>query len=122
MALPAIARDPISATVVADYWPGEKDRLASIFIGSVKTWLQRYEHTLLVESPSYVKMQVRYDYVYTLELFVKDDEYEIKVTGSERARVVGNGQRDAARLASGIQKRMDARQRRRNEMKDRSSQ
>ena len=91
LALPAIARDELSITVAALYKPAEKKRLAYLFVGAASSWLKRYEQKVLVEGPDYVKMQVRYDYVYTLELFVKDEQYEIKVTGSERARGTPSG-------------------------------
>jgi len=91
IALPAIAQDEASTTVAALYKPAERKRLAYHFVGAVSSFLQRYERKVLVEEPDYVKMQVRYDYVYTLELFVRDEQYEIKVTGSERARGTPSG-------------------------------
>jgi hypothetical protein len=117
--LPAVARDEVSSTVAAAYRPAEKSLVAGFFIGAVKTWLKRYEHTVLVSSTNYVKMQVRYDYVYTLELTVGDGQYEIKVTGSERSRGTATGKRNAVNLANGILERMQAKQRGRDDMNDR---
>jgi hypothetical protein len=119
IALPAIARDEVSTTVSDAYSPAERKRLAPVFINTVATWLQRYDQTLLTREANYVKMQVRYDYVYTLELTITDDEYEIKVTGSDRARGTPSGQRNANHLATGILERMAKKTQRRDVMKDR---
>src|SRR6188768_4250735 len=115
----AIALDNPSAAVSGAYQPADKELLASSFVDAVNVWLQRYEQTLITQNPEYVRMQVRYDYVYDLELIVKDDHFEIKVTGSERARGMPNGQRNATNLAAGILERMKIRKRRRSEYKDR---
>jgi hypothetical protein len=118
-AYPAIARGEVSATVAAAYRPAERSVIAGFFIGAVKTWLKRYEHKVLTSSTNYVKMQVRYDYVYTLELTVGDGQYEIKVTGSDRSRGTATGQRNAVNLANGILERMQAKQRGRDDRNDR---
>ena len=94
-------------------------RLEAAPLREATDWLQRYERTLITQNPEYVRMQVRYDYVYDLELTVKDDRFEIKVTGSERARGTPNGQRNATNLADGLLKRMEIKKRKRSEYKDR---
>jgi hypothetical protein len=109
----AVALDKPSAAVAGAYQPADKKLLASSFVSAVNDWLQRYERTLITQNPEYVRMQVRYDYVYDLERF------EIKVTGSERARGTQNGQRNATNLAGGLLKRMEIKKRKRSEYKDR---
>jgi hypothetical protein len=118
-AFPANAGDGVSTSVDSTYSPAERRRIAPVFISTVTTWLQRYEHKLLTREANYVKMQVRYDYVYTLELTVTDHQYEIKVTGSDRSKGTPSGQRNADHLANGILERMAKRTQRRDEMKDR---
>ena len=117
----AVALDNPSSVVAGAYQPADKKRLASSFVNAVTDWLQRYERTLITQNPEYVRMQVRYDYVYDLELTVKDDRFEIKVTGSERARGTPNGQRNATNLADGLLKRMEIKKRKRTEYKDRGT-
>jgi hypothetical protein len=117
----ALANDGTVATVAATYQPADRKLLASSFVAAVNTWLHRYERRLLKEESSYVRMQVRYDYVYDLELTILDDRFEIAVTGSERAEKTSNGQRNANNLAAGILERMELRKRRRNENKERWS-
>ena len=113
----AVAQDKPSAAVAGAYQPADKKLLASSFVNAVTDWLQRYEQTLITRSPEYVRMQVRYDYVYDLELTIKDDRFEIKVTGSERARGTPNGERNATNLATGLLKRMEIKKRERGEYK-----
>ena len=115
----AVALDKPSAVVAGAYQPADKKLLASRFVNAVTDWLQRYEQTLITKNSEYVRMQVRYDYVYDLELSVKDDRFEIKVTGSDRARGTQNGQRNATNLAAGLLERMEIKKRKRNEYKDR---
>jgi hypothetical protein len=115
----AVALDNPSAAVAGAYQPADRKLLASRFVNAANNWLQRYERTLITKNPEYVRMQVRYDYVYDLELSVKDDRFEIKVTGSERARGTPNGQRNATNLAAGLLKRMEIKKRKRSEYKDR---
>ena len=114
-----VALDKPSAAVASAYQPADRELLASNFVDAVNVWLQRYEQTLITQNPEYVRMQVRYDYVYDLELTVKDDHFEIKVTGSESARGMPNGQRNATNLATGLLKRMEIKKRKRSEYKDR---
>jgi len=115
----AVALDNPSALVAGAYQPADKRLLASSFVSAVDDWLQRYERTLITQNSEYVRMQVRYDYVYDLELTVKDDRFEIKVTGSERARGMPTGQRNATNLAAGLLKRMEIKKRKRTEYNDR---
>ena len=115
----AVALDNPSVAVAGAYQPDDKRLLASRFVNAVNDWLQRYERTVITKNAEYVRMQVRYDYVYDLELTVKDDRFEIKVTGSDRARGTQNGKRNATNLATGLLKRMEIKKRKRNEYKDR---
>jgi predicted secreted protein len=115
----AVAGDNPSAAVAATYRPADKKRLASSFVSAVNTWLHRYERILITQDAEHVRMQVRYDYVYDLELTVKEDRFEIKVTGSERARGTPNGQRNATNLAAGLLKGMETKKAKRNEYEDR---
>lgn len=117
----AVAVDNPSAAVAGTYQPADKKLLASSFVNAVNDWLQRYERSLITQNAEYVRMQVRYDYVYDLELTIKDDRFEITVTGSERARGRPNGQRNATNLAAGLLKRMEIKKRKRSEYKDRWS-
>lgn len=96
----AVAQDNPSAAVAATYRPADKKLLATTFVGAANSWLHRYERTLITQNPEYVRMQVRYDYVYDLELTVRADRFEIRVTGSESARGTPNGQRNATNLAA----------------------
>jgi hypothetical protein len=121
LAVAPVARAETSAAVAAAYQPAERKQLPSRFVGAVTRWLERYERKVLEERPDYVRMQVRYDYVYDLELTIEEDRYEIKVTGSERSRGTPNGQRNARNLAAGILKAMEEKKRRRNANKDRWS-
>jgi hypothetical protein len=115
----ALAWDEPSAAVAATYRPADKKLLASSFVNAVNTWLHRYEHTLISQTPEHVRMQVRYDYVYDLELTVKAERFEIRVTGSERARNTANGKRNATNLAAGLLKRMEMKKSKRSEYEDR---
>jgi hypothetical protein len=115
----AAAGDNPSAAVAATYRPADKKLLASSFESAVNTWLHRYERTLISQNAEHVRMQVRYDYVYDLELTVKEDRFEIRVTGSERARGTATGQRNATNLAAGLLKRMESNKSKRNEYEDR---
>jgi hypothetical protein len=115
----AVAWDDPSAAVAATYRPADKKLLASSFVSAVNNWLHRYEHTLISQTPEHVRMQVRYDYVYDLELTVKDDRFLITVTGSERARNTANGKRNATNLAAGLLKRMEMKKSKRNEYEER---
>ncbi len=115
----AVARGEISASVAGTYQPADKKLLASSFVSAVNSWLERYERSLITQNAEYVRMQVRYDFVYDLELTVEKDRFVIKVTGSERARGRPNGQRNATNLAAGLLKRMEMKKSKRSEYKDR---
>lgn len=115
----ALARDDITASVAGTYQPADKKRLATTFVTAANDWLKRYERSLITQNSDYVRMQVRYDYVYDLELAVKEDRFVITVTGSDRARGTPNGQRNATNLAAGPLKRMEFRKAKRNEYKER---
>jgi hypothetical protein len=115
----AVAGDDVSAAVAATYRPADKKLLVGSFVGAVNSWLQRYERTLITQNAEHVRMQVRYDYVYDLELTVEADQFVIKVTGSERARGTPNGQRNATNLAAGLLRKMETKKRKRSEYKDR---
>jgi len=115
----AVAVDNPSAAVAATYQPADRKALTSMFVKAATDWLQRYERSVITQNADYVRMQVRYDYVYDLELTVKDDRFVITVTGSERAQGTPNGQRNAKNLASGLLKRMELKKRKRSEYQDR---
>lgn len=115
----AVARDDVSAAVAGTYQAADKKLLASSFVSAVNSWLHRYEHSLITQNAEYVRMQVRYDFVYDLELTVEKDRFVIKVTGSERAYGTPNGRRNATNLAAGILERMEMKKSKRSEYKDR---
>jgi hypothetical protein len=117
--IPAIAGENPSAAVAATYRPADRKLLVSSFVGAANTWLERYERSLITQNAEYVRMQVRYDYVYDLELTVEKDRFVIRVTGSERARGTPNGQRNATNLAAGLLKRMETKKRKRGEYEER---
>jgi hypothetical protein len=115
----SVAGDDPSAAVAATYRPADKKLLTSSFVRAVNDWLQRYERKLITQSAEHVRMQVRYDYVYDLELMIESDRFVIKVTGSERSRGTPNGQRNATNLAAGLLKRMETKKSKRSEYEDR---
>lgn len=117
----ALAGNDVTAAVAGTYQPADKKMLASTFVRAATDWLQRYERSVITQTSDYVRMQVRYDYVYDLELTVKHDRFVIQVTGSDRARGTPNGQRNATNLAAGLLKRMEIKKSKRNEYKDRWS-
>jgi hypothetical protein len=119
LSISAIAGENPSAAVAATYRPADKKLLVSSFVGAANTWLERYERSVITQKAEYVRMQVRYDYVYDLELTVEKDRFVIRVTGSERARGTPNGQRNATNLAAGLLKRMEMKKSKRSEYEDR---
>jgi hypothetical protein len=52
-------------------------------------------------------MRVRYDCFYDIELFVKDDTFEIVVTFAQEGRPPSDAQEDTVHLSTGLLKVME---------------
>jgi hypothetical protein len=97
----------ISSISVGIYHENERNLLIPGFIYAVNRWLRRYSPQMLTQNNDYVKMRVRYDYFYDVELFIKDDTFEILVTFADDRRRPSDAQKDATHLSTGIYKVMD---------------
>jgi hypothetical protein len=98
--VPATTNIP-TATNVGIYNKNKKVLLIPSFINAVNGWLGRYSPTLVTREDDYAKMTVRYKYLFNVEIFVKDEEYDIVVTLAENASS-GEIQNLAVKLSRGV--------------------
>jgi hypothetical protein len=97
----------VSSTSIGIYHDDERILLEASFVNAVNRWLHRYSPRMIIQGDAYVKMQVKYDYLYDLELFIKDNRYEIVVTFSQPGRRPLDAQEDAVHLSTGLLKVME---------------
>jgi len=97
----------VSSISIGYYHENERNLLTVGFIYAVNRWLRRYSPQMLTQNNDYVKMRVKYDYFYNVELFIKDDTFEILVTFADDRRQPSDAQKDAIHLSTGIYKVMD---------------
>jgi lysophospholipase L1-like esterase len=97
----------ITSKSIGIYYENEKYLLETGFINAVNRWLRRYSPKMITQSDNYVKMQAKYDYFYDIELFIKNDIYEIVVTFAQAGRRPSDAQEDAVHLSTGILKVME---------------
>jgi hypothetical protein len=103
---PTQAGDAPSSVTIGVYYPKEKALLAPVFMNSVTTWLRRYEPTLVERSDEHVRMQVKYDYLYDVELTVKTGEFEVRVTLAQAKGSSGKAHKQSGALAAGVVRMM----------------
>jgi hypothetical protein len=101
------AHENISSTTIGVYYENERNLLEAGFINAVNRWLRRYSPQMITRNDNYVKMQAKYDYLYDLELFVKDETFEIVVTLAQAGRRPSDARKDAAHLSGGLLKVME---------------
>jgi hypothetical protein len=100
--------ETITSTSIDIYYENEKSILQVSFINAVNRWLRRYSPQMITRGDDYVKMQVKYDYLYDIELFVREDDYEIVVTFVQAGKQPPyDAQKDAVHLSTGILKVME---------------
>lgn len=103
----ALAKEPITAAEIGVYGKEEKAQLAPAFIAAVNDYLHRYKPRLVKQEDDYVKMQVEYDMLFDVELKIKAEDYEIRVTLKQYTKSRGRRLKQAKHLANGIFKEMD---------------
>jgi hypothetical protein len=91
-----------SSRMGGTYEAGDKVLLVNSFVNGVTDWLRRYEPVLVEKRDDYVKMTTKYEYLYTLELFVKNGEYEIVATIAQERYTQRKAQSASTRLALGV--------------------
>jgi hypothetical protein len=98
----------ITSVSVGIYHENEEALVRAGFINAVNRWLRRYFPRMISRSDNYVKMQAKYDYLYNLELFLKEGVYEVVVTFVQTGRrPPRDAQGDAVHLSTGILKVME---------------
>ena len=97
----------VSSTSIGIYYDEERALLEVSFVNAVNRWLRRYSPQMIIQNDGYVKMQAKYDYLYDLELFVKDTSYEIIVTFNQSGRRPSDAQEDTVHLSTGLLKVME---------------
>jgi hypothetical protein len=97
----------VSSTSIGIYYDDERPLLEVSFVNAVNRWLRRYSPRMITQNEGYVKMQVKYDYLYDIELFIKDNSYEIIVTFGQPGRWPSDAQGDAVHLSTGLLKVME---------------
>lgn len=95
-----------SAAAVGVYDDEEKILLGPAFMNAVNHWLRRYSPTLVEQNDAYIKMTVKYEYLCNIELFIKDETYEIVVSVTQDKYIQARGQSICVRLAIGVNKSM----------------
>jgi hypothetical protein len=101
------AYENISSASIGVYYENERNLLTVSFINAVNRWLRRYSPQMITQTDNYVKMRARYDCFYDIELFVKDDAFEIVVTFAQEGSPPSDAQEDAAHLSAGLLKVME---------------
>jgi hypothetical protein len=100
--------ESITSTSIGIYYENEEKLVEISFINAVNRWLRRYSPRMITQNDNYTKMQAKYDYLYDIELFVKDATYEIVVTFAQAGRRrPPDAQKKAAHLSVGILKVME---------------
>ncbi|MDR2619164.1 MAG: hypothetical protein LBC62_09875 [Treponema sp.] len=94
--------ETISSISIGIYYENERNLLTVSFINAVNRWLRRYSPQTITQTDNYVKMHARYDYFYDIELFIKDDTFEIVVTFAQEGRPPSDAQEDAIHLSTGL--------------------
>jgi hypothetical protein len=97
----------ISSISIGIYHENERNLLIPGFIYAVNRWLRRYSPQLIIQNDNYVKMRAIYDYLYDIELNIKENTFEIIVTFADSGRRPFDAQKDAAHLSIGILKVME---------------
>jgi hypothetical protein len=97
----------VSSTSIGIYYDDERTLLEVSFANAVNRWLRKYPPQMIIQDDGYVKMQTKYDYLYDLELFVKDTSYEIIVTFRQSGQRPPDAQEDAVHLSTGLLKVME---------------
>jgi hypothetical protein len=97
----------VSSTSIGIYYDDERPLLEISFVNAVNRWLRRYSPRMIIQDDDHVKMQVKYAYLYDIELFVKTNSYEIIVTFAQSGRRPSDAQEDAVHLSTGLLKVME---------------
>ena len=105
-AAPSLSKEMPSSSLIGVYQARERGSLPIIFMNSVTTWLHRYEPRLIERSDDHVRMQAKYDYLYDFELFVRDGEFEVRVTLAQKNGVKMKARGQSADLAAGVVRTM----------------
>lgn len=103
---PALSKETPSSVLVGVYYPQDRASLQPIFMNSVTTWLHRYEPRLVERSDEHMRMQVKYDYLYDVELTIKTGEFEVRVTLAQPKGSAGKARKQSAALAAGVVRTM----------------
>lgn len=99
--------EEITSTSAGIYYDGEKALLEASFINAVNRWLRRYSPQIITRDDNYIKTRVKYDYLYDIELFIKENNYDVVVTFAQARRRPPDAREDAVHLSTGVAKVME---------------
>jgi hypothetical protein len=102
----SFGQDIPSSRMTGLYAANERAILVPAFVNGVNDWLRRYEPVLVERRDDYVKMTTKYEYLFNLELFVKNGEYEIVVTIGQERYNQRKAQEISLKLAQGVYRAM----------------
>jgi len=102
--LPCFGQDVPSSSQYGVYSEEDVPLLEIAFIDGVNSWLRRYNPSLTTKEAQYVKMSVVYDIRLEIELFVRDKEYEVKVTVGQRRYSPQKAQDICTKISRGVNK------------------
>ena len=93
-----------SANVIGPFHENERISIRSAFINGASNWLRRYSPQLITQEDDYVLMTARYDYLVNIELFIRDEIYEIVVTIAEARFDLNRANRVCNHIVDGVEK------------------
>lgn len=96
----------VTSSAVGIFDEEQKVQLVPAFTNAVYEYLRHYEPTLVTQEAEYAKLRVDYDFDYDVELMLKANVYQVKVTLAQKTHNRAKAQKQAAHLAAGVFKSM----------------
>ena len=115
-----IASQEISGRALGIYDENERLLLPAYFITTVTEVYRRYQAGIMERGEDYFKMQVNYGYLFDVELFVRDNEYEIIVIPVKKVLKAAQTRNLASKIAAQIFNRLEKRLVRGTRVRDRT--
>ena len=103
----ALAQPKVSSFSIGLYEKEERAQLEPAFINAVNAYLHRYGPSLVSKEEDHVKMRVEYDFVYSIELKINADNYEVSATLAQKTSSLNKARKQVAHLSSGVFRTME---------------